>query len=103
MFIICERPQSPPYDTRGVQLAWVIRVPVKLRCLVFAWRNILGVWRWSGAWKYDFPADQTWQQVVDSFPDMEDSFRVQYKMDYYVFADPAQLETACHSHAVGEV
>lgn len=52
---------------------------------------------------YDFPANQTWGQVVDGFPDMADLFRAQYKTDYYVFAHPEQLAAANYFHDAGEV
>jgi len=103
MLIICERPQAPPCGHQGIRLAWVTRVPVKLRCSVFTWLCINGAWRWSRAWTYDFPANQTWGQVVDSFPEMEDIFRAQYKTDYYVFAESEQLAALHYFHENGDV
>lgn len=57
-----------------------------------------GSWGWSHAWFYEMPANWTWQQVVDSFPDMDDVFRVQYKTDYYVFADPEPVAASYYFH-----
>lgn len=59
--------------------------------------------RWGKAWHYDMPANMTWHQVVDSFPDMDDVFRVQYKTEYYVFAEPEQMAALQYFHANGEV
>lgn len=104
MLIICERPQTPPCNAAGMPLVWVTQVPAKLRCSVFAWRPLAcGVRGWSRAWSYDLPANQTWRQVVDSFPDMEDRFRTQYKTDCYVFAEPAQLAAVQFFHENGDV
>lgn len=76
----------------GSRYVWFTKLPAWLRCSVYVWRERAdGCWGWSHAWFYNMPANTTWQQVIDSFPDMDDVFRVQYKTDYYVFADPEQV------------
>ena len=106
MLIIVTRPQLPPLMKYGPRYAWVTtKLPAQLRCSVYAWRQRTwdSSWGWSHAWFYDMPANTTWHQVIDSFPDMHDVFRVQYKTDYYVFANPEQLAALHHFHANGEV
>lgn len=95
MLIVCSRPQSPPFIQYGQRYTWVTTVPVQLRCSVYMWRERMdGAWGWSHAWFYNMPANTTWQQVIDSFPDMADEFRTQYKTDYHVFVDPELLAEA---------
>lgn len=100
MLIIVTRPQSPPLMESGARYTWVTKLPAPLRCSVYAWRLciLVGTWGWSHARFYTLPANWTWQQLIDSFPDMDDVFRDQYKTDYYLFADPEQVAASYYFH-----
>lgn len=104
MLIVVTRPQRAPMMKYGAQYVWFTQLPVKIRCSVYMWRERMdGAWGWSHARFYDMPANTTWQQVIDSFPDMADEFRSQYKTDYYVFADPEQVAALHFFHENGDV
>lgn len=104
MLIVIKRPSVAPLVSPDARYMWVTRLPVKLRCGIFAWEQYgRRAWAWRRVGYYDLPANTTWRQVVNRVPGMSEEFRKNYLSTHYLFATQEQLAALHYFHESGDV